>query len=116
MQTSPEILDRSRYLRNNMTSQEKKLWFQFLRSYDVSFRRQFVKDSYILDFYCPKAKLAIEIDGGQHFTDEGLEYDAKRTEYLKSLGIEVVRVTDADVSKRFQLVCEMIDENVKRRL
>ena len=117
MQTDPIILQRSRYLRNNMTPQEKRLWYQFLRTYDISFRRQFVvKDCFILDFYCTKAKLAIEIDGGQHFADAALDYDQRRSEMISKEGIEVVRFTNADIDKRFKAVCEKIDETVKARI
>ena len=88
----------------------------FLRTYPLSFRRQFIKDGYILDFYCPKAALAIEIDGGQHYTEEGLEYDSNRTAYLNQKGIEVLRFTNTDIQKRFKAACEQIDEMVRRRI
>ncbi|MBO4873487.1 MAG: DUF559 domain-containing protein [Lachnospiraceae bacterium] len=116
MKTDPNLLDYSRALRKNMTQEKKKLWYTFLRSYAIPFRKQFVKDNYILDFYCSKASLAIEIDGGQHFSEEDLEYDKKRTENLQLKNIEVLRFTNTDIQIRFKAVCEKIDETVKRRI
>ncbi len=116
MKTDPGLLDNARSLRKNMTPEEKKLWYTFLRSYPVSFRKQFIKDRYILDFYCPSAKLAAEIDGGQHYSEEGLEYDESRTKALERFGIKVLRFTNTDIHHRFHEVCEMIDENIKRRM
>ncbi len=64
----------------------------------VRFRRQHSVGNYILDFYCPERKIAIEIDGSQHFENKALKYDAKRTLYLESLGILVLRFTNADIN------------------
>ena len=116
MKTDPILLENSRSLRKNMTPEEKKLWYTFLRSYPTSFRKQFVKDGYILDFYCPQVLLAIEIDGGQHYSDEGIEYDRNRETVLSAYGIKILRFTNADITKRFRAVCEMIDDTVKGRI
>ncbi len=62
----------------------------------------------ILDFYCPEARLAIEVDGGQHFTEEGIAYDAVRTEELNLSKIQVLRFTNAEVKQNPKLVVEQI--------
>ena len=67
-----------------MTPQERRLWYQFLRTYPVKIYKQRIIGSYIVDFYCASAKLVIEIDGSQHFEEQGLAYDAERTSYLES--------------------------------
>lgn len=61
----------AQHLRKNATKEENKLWYQFLRTYPVQFRRQVVFGPYILDFYCAAAKLAVELDGSQHFEETG---------------------------------------------
>ena len=73
----------ARNLRNNSTRQEKKLWYLFLRNFPLRFHRQKVVGVYIVDFYCHKAKLVIEIDGSQHIENTH-ESDNERTEYLQS--------------------------------
>ena len=103
-------------LRNNATPEEGKLWQLFLRKYPVQFRRQKPIGRYVLDFYCGQAKLAIELDGSQHFTEEGLASDQNRTAYLESMGIQVLRFTNEDINQRLYDVCQAIDAAVKARL
>jgi len=91
------------------------LWYQFLRRYPKQFRRQYIIGSYIVDFYCHKAKLVIELDGSQHYSAQEMQYDALRTCYLDSLGIKVLRFSNLDVQREFRSVCEMIDIVVKER-
>ena len=98
----------ARSLRRNMTPQERKLWYLFLRSYPVKFYRQRIIGPYIVDFYCAKAKLAIELDGGQHFEDEGKRYDAQRDEVLSQYGIRVLRIPNTEIQENFAGVCEEI--------
>ena len=74
------IVPTAKMLRKNMTREEKHLWYDFLRTYAVRFSRQKVLGKYIADFYCAEAKLVIELDGSQHFTEDGKQYDAERTE------------------------------------
>ncbi len=99
-----------------MTPQEKHLWHDFLNSYGISFRRQVVIGNYIVDFYCRKAKLAIEIDGAQHYVPDSIEYDKERTEYLENCGIRVLRFLNNDIDRNFENSCAYIDQNVKQRL
>jgi len=77
------------------------------------FRRQHSVGSYILDFYCPSEKLAVELDGDSHFTDEAIEYDRERTAYLNALNIKVIRFLNTDVYNNLNVVCEQILEKIK---
>ena len=111
-----EIVPLAKTLRKNMTKEEKHLWYDFLKEYPIRFMRQKIIGKYIVDFYCAKAKLVVEIDGSQHFEDNAILHDKERTEYLKNFGITVLRVTNLDVNKNFSGVCEYIDEKVKQIL
>ena len=82
-----DLLTYARQLRKEMTKEERHLWYDFLRTCPAKFYRQKIVGNYILDFYCDKEKLAIELDGSQHYETSGQEYDQRRTEYLQSLGI-----------------------------
>lgn len=103
----------ARELRNNPTKEEKKLWYDFLSSYPIRFTRQKVLGQYIADFYCARAKLVIELDGSQHFTDEGLCYDLTRSEFLEEYGLEIVRIPNNEINDNFDGVCEFIDSAAK---
>lgn len=103
-------------LRRNMTEQEKKLWYCFLKNYSFKFYRQRTVNNFVLDFYCAKAKLAVELDGSQHYSDGGIEYDENRTNTLKRYGIKVIRFTNPQVTYKFKEVREVIDAEVKARL
>jgi very-short-patch-repair endonuclease len=92
-----KLIPRAKESRREMTPAEKKLWYEFLRNVPVKFRRQRPAGWYILDFYCPEKKLVIEVDGGQHYKTEGLEYDTTRTAYLESCGLNVIRFANKDV-------------------
>ena len=111
---NPELVGNARQLRKNMTAEERILWYQYLRTYPVKFYRQRTMGHYIVDFYCAKARLVVEIDGSQHYEDEGLEYDRARTAYLESLGLKVLRVPNNEIWKNLRGVCEAIDEQVRR--
>ena len=106
----------SRYLRNNMTKQEKHLWHDFLKLQTHQFYRQRIIGDYIADFYCPATKLVIELDGSQHYENEALEYDAIRTVYMNSLGLKVLRFTNVEVDKRFMDVCINIEQTILSQL
>ena len=99
-----------------MTKEEKQLWYQYLKIYPIQFRRQVTCGQYILDFYCAKAKLAIELDGSQHYEPVAEEKDRKRTAYLNSLGIFVLRIPNNAVWENLKGVCEEIDLWVKQRI
>ena len=106
----------AKQLRREMTKEERHLWYDFLRFYSVRFIRQKIIGQYILDFYCAKAKLAIELDGSQHFEDSNIQKDIIRSEYLEDFGIHVVRIPNNEVTGNFNGVCEYIDKMVKQRL
>ena len=96
-------------MRKNMTDEEKKVWYQNLRGHVPKFQRQRVIGNYIVDFFCPKLKLIIEIDGYHHFYEENKEYDNKRTEYLEKLGFYVLRFENTEVNKDFENVKYIIN-------
>ena len=101
-----------------MTQEEKDLWFGFLKNYPVRILRQKVIGGYIVDFYCPRAKLVIEVDGFQHELDpETKTHDNVRTQYLYEQGIIVFRIRNSEVNKtNFDNVCNKIDKLIKSRL
>ena len=103
-------------LRKNATPQERHLWYDFLRTYPIRFQRQKTIGGYIADFYCHEARLVIELDGGQHYTEEAMAYDAVRTEALQALGLSVLRFTNNEMDGQFSAVCMQIDAAVQQRL
>ncbi|MBR1731697.1 MAG: endonuclease domain-containing protein [Ruminococcus sp.] len=108
---------RARELRKNATKEEKHLWYDFLKKQPVHFYRQYIIDNYIVDFFCPKAKLIIELDGSQHYdSDEALEYDSDRTRKLEKFGFKVLRFTNREIKINFNNVCEHIYQITNARL
>lgn len=103
-------------LRKNMTPWERRLWYEFLRSYPIRFQRQKAIGQYIADFYCAKAQLVIELDGGGHYTNTQQAADARRTADLSQMNLSVLRICNLDIDRNFQGVCELIDQAVKRSL
>ena len=113
---NPRMKDRARELRREMTRQERHLWDDFLRDYPVKCYRQRSIDRFIADFYCSQAHLVIEVDGGQHYTSEGMAYDSERSAVLQGYQLTVIRVSNADIDRNFPGVCEMIDQRIKEEL
>ena len=99
-----------------MTKEERHLWYDFLREYPVRFSRQKVLGKYIVDFYCSKARLVVELDGSQHFEEKGMKYDEERTSYLEKYRLQVIRIPNNEVMKNFLGVCEYIDSAVKENM
>lgn len=116
MERNEKMLRFSQKLRKNMTKEERHLWYDFLKTYPVQFRRQYVIGSYITDFYCYRAKLVIELDGSQHCEPSDIQYDQMRTAYLQAQGLLVLRYSNLDIMKNFRGVCENIDIFVKNRI
>ena len=106
----------ARRMRKEMTPWERKLWYCFLSSYPVRFQRQKCIDHYIVDFYCFRAKLVIELDGGGHYEQDAQRKDAARTRELEKYGLKVLRVCNLDIDRNFEGVCTHIDLEVKKRL
>ena len=111
---NPKLSPYAKELRKNMTKEERRLWYDFLRTYPVRFLRQKVLGNYIVDFYCAKAGLVVELDGSQHYEPAEIENDRLRTVYLESLGLRVLRIPNNEISKNFRGVCEYIDMEVKK--
>jgi len=108
VRNDPQLKQRRQELRHNQTEAEKAFW-SLVRNRQFEgkrFFRQYSVGPYILDFYCPEIKLAVELDGSQH--NDNMEYDALRTEYLKTHGIEVVRFWNNDVIKDGQEALNML--------
>ncbi len=103
-------------LRKNMTPWERKLWYDFLRSYPIRFQRQKAIGNYIADFYSAKAKLIIELDGGGHYTTKQIKKDNGRTEELNKMDLKILRVCNLDIDRNFNGVCEYIDFYIKNSL
>ena len=106
------LISNSRELRKNMTPQEKKLWYNFLKKQDFTVHRQKVLRNYIVDFYLPSKKIVIEIDGSQHFEFENRIEDKERDNVLNKLGIIVLRYTNFEVDRDFENVCKDILKNL----
>lgn len=114
--SNKKIIPLAKELRKNMTKEEKHLWYDYLRNYPLKFTRQKVLGKYIADFYCAKANIVIELDGSQHYEEDAIKKDEKRTQYIEQFGIKVIRISNLDVMKNFEGVCTYIDKNVKQSL
>jgi very-short-patch-repair endonuclease len=106
----------AKMLRKNMTPWERKLWYEFLRFYPVRFQRQKAIGNYIADFYCAKARLIVELDGGGHYDPKQRQRDNARTQALQSMNLKVLRICNCDVDRHFTDVCEMINNHVRASL
>ena len=116
MEKNKELRTNAQNLRKNMTKEEAHLWYQCLCRAKYRFRRQHVIGNYIVDFYCAKAGLVIELDGGGHYTPEQAEKDNLRTKDLESMKLTVIRICNLDIDRNFYGVCEYIDFAVKKSL
>jgi very-short-patch-repair endonuclease len=113
---SMKLKEASKHLRNNMTDAERSLWSNIrMKQFNgYWFYRQKPIGKYIADFYCPKAKLIIEIDGGQHFSGEQAEKDVIRDKFLRALGLKVLRYNNNEVLTNIEGVLENILENINK--
>ncbi|MCI6605005.1 MAG: endonuclease domain-containing protein [Clostridiales bacterium] len=109
-------LENAKHLRREMTPHERKLWYLFLRKYPVKIYKQRIIGRFIVDFYCAPARLVIELDGSQHYESRGLAYDAERSRFLTTLGLEVLRFSNRDIDRDFCAVCTQIDRIIQKRL
>ena len=106
----------ARRLRREMTSYERKLWYLFLRKYPAKIYKQRIIGQFIVDFYCASAKLVIELEDSPYHESQGTAYDAERSEFLTSLGLKVLRFSNADVDGNFYGICETIDRIIRERM
>ena len=109
------LISKAKTLRKQATPQENRLWYCFLRDYPVRFQRQKTIGHYIVDFYCHKARLVVEIDGSQHYEPQERESDAQRTAVLEHAGLKVLRYSNREINLEFQEVCRQIDYFVRER-
>jgi very-short-patch-repair endonuclease len=102
-------------LRNNMTKAEKMLWDKIKGKQIESckFRRQYSVAQFIIDFYCPELKLAIEIDGESHFQEDAVRYDQQRQIFIESAGIIFLRFTNNEVFENLNSILEIITEKIR---
>ena len=98
-----------------MTPEERHLWYEFSRDYDIKVYRQRIIGNYIADFYCAQVKLVIELDGSRHYDEDKQKYDGIRTAYFNTMGIEVIRFSNNDCNSKFDEVCVLIDKEISSR-
>ena len=103
-----QLKPRAQEMRKKGTRQENRLWYCFLRDFRPRFTRQRIVGAYILDFYCGKEKVAVELDGVHHYEQEVMEYDEIRTMYLNELGIKVIRIPNSEIDNNFDEACKKI--------
>ena len=115
MKKPDHMIRNSRQLRKHMTKEEMHLWLDFLKKLPYSVRRQKVMEKYILDFYIPDVKIAIEIDGRQHGKEDNKAQDWERDRFLSGKGIKVLRYSNVQVNDNFSMVCKDIQKHYDER-
>ena len=109
---NPKLTPVAQTLRKNMTKEERRLWYDFLRKLPVTVNRQKVIHRFVVDFFCAKANVVIELDGAQHFSEDGKAKDRERDAYMNALGYRVLRYSNAEIAKNFEGVCADIMRNL----
>jgi len=113
---NPKLRKRAKYFRENLTQIEKKFWLNFCKRDEHKWRTQVIIDNYIVDFYCPRLKLVIELDGLEHSRKNNKEYDAVRDDILQSYSLNVIRIDNEDINDRFENCLSFIHEQVRKRI
>ena len=108
-----KLIGNARTLRNNMTKEERHLWYDFLKSLPTTVNRQKTIEKYIVDFYIASAKIVIELDGSQHYESSSQQKDIERDRYLAEKGIKVLRYSNFDIWDNFDSVCQDILYNIQ---
>ena len=108
--------ERAKELRREMTPHERKLWYLFLRKYPVKVYKQRIINSFIADFYCPAARLVIELDGSQHYTEQGECYDHERDAIIEQYQVQILRFSNLEIDRQFDAVCERIHNTIQERM
>jgi len=103
-------------MRKNATKEENHLWYDYLKNYPLKFHRQRIIGNFIVDFYCPKAMLVVELDGSQHYENDLLQQDEERTKYLHTLGYTVLRLSNFDIKDNFEGCCQYIEMQINIRM
>ena len=113
-----DLKQRARHLRDHMTESERLLWSRLRKKQllGVQFYRQKPMGDYIVDFYAPKVKLVIEVDGSQHLEEDHIERDKRRDVALIVQGLEILRVNNLEVLQELDAVMEVILEKMLGRL
>ena len=109
-----EMKERRQELRKGQTDAERQLWSR-LRNKQMSgykFYRQYGIGFYIVDFYCPLLKLVIEVDGGQHYSEQGIAHDRQRELFLRNIGVKVIRFNNLDILKNIEGVFDSIQKEL----
>ena len=107
--------ERAKELRRKMTPQERKLWHRFLKDYSIKIYKQRVIKFFVVDFYCAEARLVIELDGSQHYTEQGKAYDQERSQILREYGLYVLRFSNREIETQFPEVCQKIRQTIEAR-
>ncbi|MBQ8284072.1 MAG: endonuclease domain-containing protein [Clostridia bacterium] len=111
-----KLTSNAQYLRKNMTEEERKLWYTFLKKLPLTVHRQKVIKRYIVDFYIAEAKLVIELDGLQHYESEKQIKDKERDLYLMNEGYTILRYTNLDIKRKYKDVCEDIWKHIEENV
>ncbi len=114
-QSRTKLAQYAKNLRRNMTKAEQLLWTRFLQEYPIRFSSQILVGPYIVDFYCRKVRLSIELDGSQHYEERNKLRDEIRTTYLEMEGIKELRFPNSYIWSDFEGVCEVIHAEVQNR-
>ena len=109
------LVDRSRQMKKNPTEEENKLWHILLKHIKPRFIRQRIFGNYIVDFFCPKLKIIIEVDGEQHYLEENKVYEEKRTAFLENNGYKIIRFYNSDINYQIKDVEHTIIGACKER-
>jgi very-short-patch-repair endonuclease len=110
---NPNLVARANELRKNMTPMARKLWVELFKDFPLKVMRQKPIDNYIVDFYCSKLRLVLEIDGSVHDTREAEEYDSQRTGILENYNLKVIRFRNEEIEKEFDKVRAIITDELK---
>ncbi len=111
---NPELIKRAKEMRQNPTMAERKLWEGCLRKLKCRVLRQRVIDHFIVDFYIPKLKLVIEVDGAVHDNADQKEYDKQRTLFIQSYDLEVIRFKNEEIMNNIKSVCGEIEKRIEK--
>jgi very-short-patch-repair endonuclease len=112
---NPKLIARAIELRKNMTPMERKLWIRLFKNFPLKVARQKVIDNYIVDFYCAKLGLVVEVDGNVHDTYEAKEYDEERTKILENYNLKVIRFRNEEVEIEFDKVCAAVMDELRKK-